>query len=173
MKSHVLCIVVKLYIIIKHFVVQWTILMQDIWRTGTTWNEPITELCVTFKHYRQINEVNISRCFLKDVWSQQVNDILIQLISKPQWKERAEADVMAKETHLVVIHRKVDKMVNVQRSDWNRLLKQTAYVHRAAAVWNHLLWRGRSKHSARVSSRKPRKHNDDRLTCKHIRKKSS
>ncbi|XP_062713285.1 uncharacterized protein LOC134290231 [Aedes albopictus] len=88
-KRQVLRIVMKLYDplgFIAHFVVQGKILMQEIWRTGTSWDEPIAdqprELWIRWiEQYRQINEVNVPRCFFKDFCPQQVSDIQVHVFT--------------------------------------------------------------------------------------------
>ncbi|XP_062539111.1 uncharacterized protein LOC134207403 [Armigeres subalbatus] len=88
-KRQVLRIVMKLYDplgVIAHFVVQGKILMQEIWRTGTNWDEPIAEqpreLWIRWiEQYRQINEVNVPRCFFKDFCPQQVSDIQVHVFT--------------------------------------------------------------------------------------------
>ncbi|XP_062707859.1 uncharacterized protein LOC134288121 [Aedes albopictus] len=88
-KRQVLRIVMKLYDplgFIAHFVVQGKILMQEIWQTGTSWDEPIAdqprELWIRWiEQYRQINEVNVPRCFFKDFCPQQVSDIQVHVFT--------------------------------------------------------------------------------------------
>ncbi|XP_062710841.1 uncharacterized protein LOC134288923 [Aedes albopictus] len=88
-KRQVLRIVMKLYHplgLIALFVVQGKILMHEIWRTDTSWDEPIAdqprELWMRWiKHYRQINEVNVPRCFFKDFCPQQVSDIQVHVFT--------------------------------------------------------------------------------------------
>ncbi|XP_062557016.1 uncharacterized protein LOC134221858 [Armigeres subalbatus] len=60
--------------------------MQEIWRTGTNWDEPVAEqpreLWIRWiERYRQINEVNVPRCFFKDFCPQQVSDIQVHVFT--------------------------------------------------------------------------------------------
>ncbi|XP_062557202.1 uncharacterized protein LOC134222066 [Armigeres subalbatus] len=88
-KRQVLRIVMKLYDplgFIAHFIVQGKILMQEIWRSGTAWDEPIKEQLHDLwtrwtEQYKEIIEVNVPRCFLGDVLPQQVNDIQIHVFT--------------------------------------------------------------------------------------------
>lgn len=48
------------------------------------------------------------------------------------------ANVMCEEIRIVAVHRTVEEVVDVTRfSNWNRLLRATAYVHRAVSAWRH------------------------------------
>ncbi|XP_062716949.1 uncharacterized protein LOC115265221 [Aedes albopictus] len=88
-KRQVLRIVMKLYDplgFVAHFVVQGKILMQEIWRTGTNWDEPIAEQLHDLwsrwiELYRKINDVSVPRCFFKELCPKQVRDIQIHVFT--------------------------------------------------------------------------------------------
>ncbi|XP_065082217.1 uncharacterized protein LOC135704669 [Ochlerotatus camptorhynchus] len=82
-KRQVLRTVMKLYDplgFVAHFVVQGKILMQEIWRTGTDWDEPIAEQLYELwsrwiELYEMIDEVKVPRCFFGNLLSQEVDEI--------------------------------------------------------------------------------------------------
>ncbi|XP_058458201.1 uncharacterized protein LOC131434928 [Malaya genurostris] len=86
-KRQVLRTVMKLYDplgFVAHFVVQGKILMQEIWRAGTNWDEPISE-CLSdlwsrwIELYDKIDEVRIPRCYF--VGPKEVDEIEIHVFT--------------------------------------------------------------------------------------------
>ncbi|XP_055623485.1 uncharacterized protein LOC129766911 [Toxorhynchites rutilus septentrionalis] len=88
-KRQVLRTVMKLYDplgFVAHFVVQGKILMQEIWRTGTNWDEPIAQQLHDLWSrwialYAAINEVKIPRCFFGNLRPQEVDEIEIHVFT--------------------------------------------------------------------------------------------
>ncbi|XP_062703182.1 uncharacterized protein LOC134285759 [Aedes albopictus] len=88
-KRQVLRTVMKLYDplgFVAHFVVHGKILMQEIWRSGTNWDEPIAEhlreLWIKWiKLYETINEVAIPRCFFGELQPQDVDEIELHVFT--------------------------------------------------------------------------------------------
>ncbi|XP_055622808.1 uncharacterized protein LOC129766312 [Toxorhynchites rutilus septentrionalis] len=88
-KRQVLRTVMKLYDplgFVAHFVVQGKILMQEIWRTGTNWDEPIAEQLHDLwarwmELYTKTNEVKVPRCFLGNYLPQEINEIEIHVFT--------------------------------------------------------------------------------------------
>ncbi|XP_058828010.1 uncharacterized protein LOC131687931 [Topomyia yanbarensis] len=88
-KRQVLRIVMKLYDplgFVAHFVVQGKILMQEIWRTGTNWDEPISEQLYDLwsrwiELYETIDEVQVPRCFFGNFTTPEVDEIEIHVFT--------------------------------------------------------------------------------------------
>ncbi|XP_058817112.1 uncharacterized protein LOC131680413 [Topomyia yanbarensis] len=88
-KRQVLRAVMRLYDplgFVAHFVVQGKILMQEIWRTGTDWDEPIAEqlheLWIRWiELYRKISEMKIPRCFFRNFSPQQITDVQVHVFT--------------------------------------------------------------------------------------------
>ncbi|XP_062716249.1 uncharacterized protein LOC134291888 [Aedes albopictus] len=71
---------------VAHFVVHGKILMQEIWRSGTNWDEPIAEHLLAIwsrwiELYECINEVKIPRCFFGDLQPGEVEEIEIHMFT--------------------------------------------------------------------------------------------
>ncbi|XP_065095606.1 uncharacterized protein LOC135717443 [Ochlerotatus camptorhynchus] len=88
-KRQVLRTVMKLYDplgFVAHFVVQGKILMQEIWRMGTNWDEPIEEQLHDLwsrwiELYETINEVEVPRCFFGHLLPKEVGEIEIHVFT--------------------------------------------------------------------------------------------
>ncbi|XP_055522545.1 uncharacterized protein LOC129716731 [Wyeomyia smithii] len=88
-KRQVLRTVMKLYDPVRfvaHFVVQGKILMQEIWRTGTNWDEPISESLHNLwsrwiEVYLTISEVRVSRCFLGHLLPEEIDEIELHVFT--------------------------------------------------------------------------------------------
>ncbi|XP_065094108.1 uncharacterized protein LOC135714654 [Ochlerotatus camptorhynchus] len=88
-KRQVLRTVMKLYDplgFVAHFVVQGKILMQEIWRTGTDWDEPIAEQLYELwsrwiELYEMIDEVKVPRCFFGSLLPQEVDEIEVHVFT--------------------------------------------------------------------------------------------
>ncbi|XP_062713936.1 uncharacterized protein LOC134290758 [Aedes albopictus] len=88
-KRQVLRTIMKLYDplgFVAHFVVHGKILMQEIWRSGTNWDEPIAEHLLAIwsrwiELYECINEVKIPRCFFGDLQPGEVEEIEIHMFT--------------------------------------------------------------------------------------------
>ncbi|XP_062539188.1 uncharacterized protein LOC134207494 [Armigeres subalbatus] len=66
--------------LISHFVVHGKILMQQIWRCGTDWDEPIAgELLPKWRYWclymQRLGEVTVPRCFFKGMNSYALEDV--------------------------------------------------------------------------------------------------
>ncbi|XP_055543765.1 uncharacterized protein LOC129729278 [Wyeomyia smithii] len=88
-KRQVLRTVMKLYDplgFVAHFVVQGKILMQEIWRTGTNWDEPISESLHNLwsrwiEVYLTISEVRVPRCFLGHLLPEEIDEIELHVFT--------------------------------------------------------------------------------------------
>ncbi|XP_062534396.1 uncharacterized protein LOC134203562 [Armigeres subalbatus] len=88
-KRQVLRTIMKLYDplgFIAHFVVHGKILMQEIWRSGTNWDEPIAEHIQELWNrwiqlYECIGEVQVPRSFFGDFQPQKVDEIEIHVFT--------------------------------------------------------------------------------------------
>ncbi|XP_062557220.1 uncharacterized protein LOC134222088 [Armigeres subalbatus] len=88
-KRQVLRIVMRLYDplgFVAHFVVQGKILMQEIWRTGTNWDEPIVEQLYDLwkrwiEQYSRISKVKVPRCFFGSFFPEQISDIQVHILT--------------------------------------------------------------------------------------------
>ncbi|XP_053686569.1 uncharacterized protein LOC128736113 [Sabethes cyaneus] len=88
-KRQVLRTVMKLYDplgFVAHFVVQGKVLMQEIWRTGTGWDEPIAEHLYNLWSrwialYVAIGEVKVPRCFFGPLRPEEVNEIELHVFT--------------------------------------------------------------------------------------------
>ncbi|XP_055527103.1 uncharacterized protein LOC129719731 [Wyeomyia smithii] len=88
-KRQVLRTVMKLYDplgFVAHFVVQGKILMQEIWRTGTNWDEPISESLHNMwsrwiEVYLTISEMRAPRCFLGHLLPEEIDEIELHVFT--------------------------------------------------------------------------------------------
>lgn len=70
--------------LLAHYIIQGKILMQDIWRSGTDWDEPITEN-LRGQWYRwsqllwKLNTVQVPRCFFSGVSKEALNRLQIHV----------------------------------------------------------------------------------------------
>ncbi|XP_062710628.1 uncharacterized protein LOC134288773 [Aedes albopictus] len=98
-KRQVLRIIMKLYDplgFVAHFVVQGKILMQEIWRTGTNWDEPIAEQLHDLwsrwiELYRKINDIQ------RQFWHGFVRTVVA---TETLWRQ-AQSQVYSEEIHLL------------------------------------------------------------------------
>ncbi|XP_055523209.1 uncharacterized protein LOC129717358 [Wyeomyia smithii] len=70
---------------------------------------------------------------------------------KEQWPGQSvvedEADVACEELRLVGVHQAAEEVIRVERfSNWDRLLRAMAYVHRAVRIWKRTLGRKSRRH---------------------------
>lgn len=97
---------------VAHFVVHGKIIMQEIWRSGTNWDEPIAE-------------------HLLELWNRWIE--LYESIN--------EVEAVTEEIRVVAVHRTIEEVVAVERfSSWNRMARTMAYVYRAIKIWKRVLW---------------------------------
>ncbi|XP_055528101.1 uncharacterized protein LOC129728164 [Wyeomyia smithii] len=87
-KRQVLRTVMKLFDplgLIAHYVIQGKVLMQDVWRSGTNWDEPIAEH-LRDRWYRwiellhQLSSVRVPRCFFGGADSTASSDIQLHVL---------------------------------------------------------------------------------------------